>query len=100
MAERRLGPVESHRHVVGRVVAHEIDEHGREAVHRVGDLTVRGCHVGREREERRNRVLPALDGLTAYAVIDECEESDLVTDPDEILREGKAVSVRVPPCSE
>ena len=37
---------------VGLVVLHHVDQHRREAEHRVGDLTARRCHVGRQREER------------------------------------------------
>ena len=39
MPERRFWPVEGHRHRIGPVVAHQVDEHRREPVHGVGDLT-------------------------------------------------------------
>jgi hypothetical protein len=51
VAERRLGPVERHRHAPVPVVAHEVDEHRREPEHRVGHLARRGGEVGGQGEE-------------------------------------------------
>ena len=59
--ERRLGTVECNEHTVGRVVLEHVDQHGREAEHRVGDLPAGGGHVGREREERAVRERVAVD---------------------------------------
>ena len=39
VAERGLGPVEGHADAVGLVVAHEVQQHRREPVDRVGHLT-------------------------------------------------------------
>ena len=51
VAKRRLGAIERHRDMIGFVVAQQVDEHRCEPVHRVGDLAVRGRHIGRQREE-------------------------------------------------
>ena len=55
VAERRLRPVERDHHAVGLVVLQQVDEHRREAEHRVGDLTRRPwpCRwAGRRRRGR------------------------------------------------
>ena len=46
MAERGLGAVERHRNSVGTLIFDEVDEHRREAEHRVGDLPTGRDHVG------------------------------------------------------
>ncbi len=51
VAERGLGPVEGHGHPVGGVVAQHVDEHRREAVDGVGDLSGCGGQVGGQGEE-------------------------------------------------
>jgi len=50
--EGRLGSIERHGDRIGLVVAQQVDEHRREAVHRVGDLPAGGREIGRQGEER------------------------------------------------
>ncbi len=49
--ERGLAPVEGHRHVCGLLVLQHFDEHGGEAVDRVGRLPVGGREIRRQGEE-------------------------------------------------
>ena len=49
--ERRLRAVEGDDHAVGMVILDEVDQHRREAEHRVGHLPARRRHVGRQGEE-------------------------------------------------
>ena len=55
VAERRLGPVERNADAVGLMIAHEVQQHRREPVDRVGDLSRRQRDVGRQGEERSVR---------------------------------------------
>ena len=59
--EGRFGPVESDHHLVGLVVAPQVDQHRREAEHRVGDLARGGGHVGGQGEEGPVRQRVAVD---------------------------------------
>ena len=52
MPKRWFRPIERHHDSIGLVILHQVDEHGGETEHRVGDLPRRRRHVGREREER------------------------------------------------
>ena len=51
VAERRLGPVEGHQHLVGALLLEHEDEHRREPEHGVGELPARRRHVLRQGEE-------------------------------------------------
>jgi hypothetical protein len=52
-AERDAGDVEGHRHVCGRLVAHQVDEHRREAVDGVRGLPGAGAEILRGQGEER-----------------------------------------------